>query len=71
MAVTPYQTALKYNREEIAKNIDGLELLVGRREMEIGAATSDIAMLRKSISFHKELVTQIDLQLNLKEMSAP
>lgn len=69
MAMTPYQNALKHNREEIVTNIDGLEVLLGRREMEIVAATADIAMLRKSVSFHKELITQIDLQLNMKEAS--
>ena len=65
--MTPYHAALARNREELVALSKGIDQLIGVREMEIQAATAEIVLLKKSIAAHSELITQIDLQLNMKE----
>jgi len=65
--MTPYHAALTRNREELVKLQKDMAQLVGLREMEIQAASGEIVLLKKSISAHAELITQIDLELNRKQ----
>lgn len=67
MTRSPYHEALIKNRAELVDLSRGIQGLIDTREMEIAAATGEIAMLMKSKAAHSELITQIDLELNRKQ----
>lgn len=64
MNLSPYHEALIKNRHELLDLNRGMQYLIDRREMEIQAASGEIAMLKKSKAAHTELIAQIDMELN-------